>query len=202
MHVGRDADFGFWHLRSLVWRGEENIGTTTQDADDHYAMQPRLFEGRDWDEEDDPDSSEDIEDEDEDVESDYRAVLASTDTVNTNKLPSLAAGGGRSERVVLEKNAEDVMRQPTPSQNAYVFFAAESSLASLRCTRRTVLVLPSPMGACVLRFLVSHNVVRSIEQGPTSHNAKTSFDGLGVFFCHCAMIRRAAMQGTCPSPSS
>lgn len=51
------ADFGYWQLRSLVWRAEEFIGTEDGAS---YAMPPRLFQGLNWDDEE----SESWEDED------------------------------------------------------------------------------------------------------------------------------------------
>ncbi|CAM9911317.1 unnamed protein product [Ectocarpus sp. 4 AP-2014] len=48
--LARDpSDFGFWQLRHLASRVEASLPPTGDDAS--YAMPPRLFEGRNWDDE-------------------------------------------------------------------------------------------------------------------------------------------------------
>lgn len=77
------AGVKFWQLRALAWSAEEADGAGT--GNDYGPMRPRLFEGREWYDED-ADASEDIMPT---YETDKPLVSAASVTRNVPEVPAV-----------------------------------------------------------------------------------------------------------------
>lgn len=100
-------DFGFWHLRSLVWRAEDHLDALMADDNEAaYAMQPRLFEGREWD----------YEQEENDLWEEEEAYQGAAITTGSDLAPREGGEGpGKREQVSAETGGPG--QQPIASDN-------------------------------------------------------------------------------------